>query len=96
MKLRANKERCEILAEYVIDTGATVRTTASHFGISKSTVHKDLTYKLKFINMNLYQQAKKILNINKSERHLRGGEATKLKYLSIKEKREQYHSRKGK
>ena len=81
MKLCGNKDRCEVLAEYVIDTGATVRAAASYFGISKSTVHKDLTVKLRYINKNLYKQAKKILDINKSERHLRGGEATKLKYL---------------
>ena len=86
MKLCDSKERCEILAEYVIDTGATVRSTAAYFGISKSTVHKDLTHKLRYINRNLYEQAKKILDINKSERHLRGGEATKLKYLSKKGK----------
>ncbi len=81
MILCGNKERCEVLAEYVIDTGATVRAAASYFGISKSTVHKDLTVKLRYVNKNLYKQAKKILTKNKSERHLRGGEATKLKYL---------------
>ena len=84
------KERSELLAEYVIETGATVRAAAAHFGISKSTVHKDLTYKLKHINPNLYQSVKEILEINKSERHLRGGEATRKKYLAkkLKNKRE--------
>ena len=54
------RERCEVLAEYVIDTGATVRNAAQHFGISKSTVHKDLTSKLKHFNRNLYLEVKKI------------------------------------
>ena len=81
------KDRCETLAEYVIDTGATVRATASHFGVSKSTVHKDLTYKLCKINPRLYDEVKKILEINKSERHIRGGEATRKKYL-LKRNRE--------
>lgn len=79
------KERSEILAEYVIETGATVRVAAQHFGVSKSTVHKDLTYKLKKINPNLYKAVGEILAINKSERHLRGGEATKRKYLLKRE-----------
>jgi len=82
------KERVEILAEYVIDTGATVRACAAHFGISKSTVHKDLTEKLKLINKSLYFEVKKILEINKSERHIRGGEATKQKYMKKGKKRE--------
>lgn len=85
MVLYGNKDRCEALAEYVIDTGATVRACARHFGISKSTVHKDLTTKLKYINIRLYLQAKEILDLNKSERHLRGGEATRRKYLKNKE-----------
>jgi len=78
------RERCEVLADYVIETGATVRAAASHFGISKSTIHKDLAYKLKYINHPLYLSAKEVLDYNKSERHLRGGEATKRKYLSKK------------
>lgn len=81
------RERSEILAEYVIETGATVRTAASHFGISKSTVHKDLTYKLKRLNPVLFEEVKKILALNKSERHLRGGEATRKKYLLERIKR---------
>ena len=79
------RERSEVIAEYVIETGATVRCAASHFAMSKSTVHKDLTYKLKYYNMALYKQVKEILELNKSERHLRGGEATRKKYLKIKE-----------
>ena len=75
------KERPEILAEYVIDTGATVRACASRFGISKSTVHKDLSKKLRYTNAALYSKVKEILEKNKSERHIRGGEATRMKYL---------------
>lgn len=81
------KERSEILAEYVLETGATVRATALHFGISKSTVHKDLTTKLRRINPSLYERAKGILDLNKSQRHLRGGEATRKKYLIERIKR---------
>ena len=75
------KERSETLACYVIETGATVRGCAAFFGISKSTVHKDLTIKLKYINPTLHKEVKKILDLNKSERHIRGGEATRKKYL---------------
>lgn len=75
------KERCELLAKYVIETGATVRNAASYFGVSKSTVHKDLTQRLKYVNPGLYNPVKEILEHNKSERHLRGGEATRQKYL---------------
>ena len=78
------RERCENLAEYVIETGATVRSTAKHFGISKSTVHKDLSQKLRHINPRLYSNVKEILDLNKSERHIRGGEATRRKYLKKK------------
>ncbi len=75
------KERCEILAAYVIDSGSTVRAAALQFGISKSTVHKDLTYKLKITNPSLYKTVREVLTKNKSERHIRGGEATRKKYL---------------
>ena len=84
MSKRINKERAEELAEYVIENKATVRYTASCFGISKSTVHKDLTQRLKRVNKSLYTEVKKILETNKMERHLRGGEATRLKYLNAK------------
>ena len=80
----SGKERSEVIGAYVIDNGATVRSAASFFGISKSTVHKDLTYKLKFINKNMYESVKEVLELNKSERHLRGGEATRQKYLNKK------------
>lgn len=79
-----NRDRAEIIAEYVIDSGATVRSAAKYFGISKSTVHKDLTQKLKYINADLFYEVKKILDKNKSERHIRGGEATRKKYLNKK------------
>ena len=79
------KERCERIAEYMIENGATVRPCATCFSISKSTVHKDLTGKLYYINRKLYEEAKKILEKNKSERHLRGGEATRQKYIRQKE-----------
>ena len=75
------RERCEAVADYVIETEDTVRGAALHFGISKSTVHKDLTEKLKTVNPALYLSAKEILDKNKSESHLRGGEATRMKYL---------------
>lgn len=78
------KDRCEVFAEYVIENGATVRQTAAHFGISKSTVHKDLSSKLKHVNKTQYNVVKGILELNKSERHIRGGEATKRKYLGKK------------
>lgn len=78
------RERSEVLAEYVIETGDTVRGAAAHFGMSKSTVHKDLAYKLRGYNYALYKRVKKILDINKSERHLRGGEATRKKYQRLK------------
>ncbi|MBO5285625.1 MAG: sporulation transcriptional regulator SpoIIID [Clostridia bacterium] len=70
-------------AEYVIDTGDTVRGTARVFSISKSTVHKDLTDRLKKIDAHLYVLVKKVLDKNLSERHIRGGNATRLKYLKI-------------
>jgi putative DeoR family transcriptional regulator (stage III sporulation protein D) len=76
--------RQELLADYVIETGATVRQAAIHFGVSKSTVHKDLTDRLRISNKALYDEVKKILYKNKSERHIRGGEATRKKYLKNK------------
>ena len=75
------RERCEILADYLVRNRATVRSTARRYGVSKSTVHKDLTEKLLRVNPGLYAEGKEILSINKAERHLRGGEATKQKYL---------------
>ena len=75
------RERPELLADYVIENRATVRSAALYFGISKSTVHKDVTERLYQKNPTLYAAVKEILDENKSERHLRGGEATRMKYL---------------
>ena len=74
------EERAVAIANYIIDHNATVRQTAKKFGISKSTVHKDCTERLRSINPFLAEQARKVLYINKSERHIRGGLATKEKY----------------
>ena len=74
-------ERTVTLAEYISRTGNTVRAAAKHFGVSKSTVHKDLTVRLPEIDTDLYDSVRKILDINKAERHLRGGLATKEKYM---------------
>lgn len=73
-------DRAVLLGEYIIDTGATVRATAKVFKISKSTVHKDVSEKLYHINRELYSQVKEVLEKNKSERHIRGGLATRRKY----------------
>lgn len=78
------RSRQELLADYVIETGATVRQAAEKFGVSKSTVHKDLTDRLRHSNKALYNEVSKILFKNKSERHIRGGEATRKKYLKKK------------
>ncbi|MBO7761460.1 MAG: sporulation transcriptional regulator SpoIIID [Clostridia bacterium] len=78
------RERCEIFAEYLVENNATVRSAARHFEVSKSTVHKDITMHLPWVNPALYRLAKKVLEINKSERHLRGGEATRKKYMGHK------------
>ena len=81
------RERAEMLADYVIETKATVRGCASRFGVSKSTVHKDLTERIRYYNPGLYNEVKLILEHNKKERHLRGGEATKRKFLIAKMKK---------
>ena len=78
---QTGKDRCVIFANYLIEQRTTVRGVASHFDISKSTVHKDVTERLKRIDPALYAQVKEVLEENKSERHLRGGEATRKKYL---------------
>ena len=74
------EERACELAVYIIETGATVRTAAQHFGISKSTVHKDLSQRLPGYNRLLYAQVRQVLDKNKAQRHIRGGLATKMKY----------------
>ena len=80
------RERCEVLAEYIIENAATVRSCAKHFGMSKSTVHKDVVNKLKYYNRVLYIEVRRVLDLNKSQRHLRGGEATKQKYIKLHQK----------
>lgn len=77
------EERAMNIANYIIENNATVRQTAKQFGISKSTVHKDVTDRLSQINPALASEARKVLDVNKSERHIRGGLATREKYLHI-------------
>ncbi len=77
-----DQRACE-LAVYMIETGATVRCTAQKFGISKSTVHKDLQNRLPRYNKILYQQVREVLDKNKNERHIRGGMATKRKFQNM-------------
>lgn len=74
------EERAVMLGQYIVENQSTVRATAKKFNISKSTVHKDLSERLQHINQNLYTEAKKVLEKNKKERHIRGGLATKNKY----------------
>lgn len=74
------EERACDLAVYIIENKATVRAAAKQFNISKSTVHKDLTERLKTVNPALYRQVRELLDINKAERHIRGGMATRRKY----------------
>lgn len=78
------EERAYELAAYMIETGATVRTAARHFGISKSTVHKDLSQRLPKYNRTLYAKVREILDENKAQRHIRGGMATRKKYMKAK------------
>ena len=75
------ENRAEKLGEYIIDHNATVRGAAQRFGVSKSTVHKDVSQRLRALNPALYAQVRRVLDANKSERHIRGGMATKKKYL---------------
>ncbi len=77
-------ERAAELGRYIVETGATVRQTASVFNISKSTVHKDVTDRLRIFKPDLYKQVAKVLKKNKEERHIRGGIATREKYLMNK------------
>ncbi len=76
----AADSRAMVLGEYIAETGATVRAAAKQFGVSKSTVHKDITEKLKHISPSLYEDVRQVLERNKEERHIRGGEATRRKY----------------
>lgn len=86
MKNISIEERAVKLAHYIIESKDTVRGAAKRYGISKSTVHKDLTERLRKINPSLFKKVRIILDENKAERHIRGGMATKIKYLHMKEK----------
>ena len=77
------ENRCVQLGEYIAKTGATVRVCAKTYGLSKSTVHKDVAERLKLFDPGLYKKVKIILDINKAERHIRGGLATRKKYKSL-------------
>ncbi|SCG81874.1 Stage III sporulation protein D 14 kDa transcription factor [Proteiniborus sp. DW1] len=77
------EERALEIAKYIISENATVRQTAIVFGVSKSTVHKDVTERLPKINPLVASDVKKVLDMNKAERHIRGGKATKMKYKAI-------------
>jgi len=83
MKNISIEERAINLAHYIIDSKDTVRGAAKKFGISKSTVHKDVTERLGYISPALAKEVRSVLDVNKSERHIRGGQATKEKYLGI-------------
>ncbi|MFA6949044.1 MAG: sporulation transcriptional regulator SpoIIID [Eubacteriales bacterium] len=78
------RHRCEILADYMINTRATVRAAAAQYGVSKSTVYCDVTERLSHLNPALAAAVKEVLDENKAQRHIRGGEATRLKYHMAK------------
>ena len=78
------EERAAMLGEYIIESKATVRKAAKKFGVSKSTVHKDVSERLKYIDPKLYKEVKTVLEINKAQRHIRGGIATRNKYKHSK------------
>lgn len=84
MKGVSIEERAISIAQYIIDSKDTVRGAAKKFGVSKSTVHKDLTDRLLSINSSLAMEVRKVLDENKAERHIRGGLATKMKYMKLK------------
>ncbi len=78
------EDRAVLLAEYIVEKGATVRAAAREFRVSKSTVHKDVSERLRKLNPVLYAEARAVLDRNRAERHLRGGMATKLKYEALR------------
>jgi putative DeoR family transcriptional regulator (stage III sporulation protein D) len=86
---RQPSERAVILGEYILAENATVRAAAEWFGISKSTVHKDVSERLPFLNPDLYQGVKAVLEKNKQERHIRGGLATRRKYALLAQQQKQ-------
>ena len=84
MNRESDRERCVVLASYLVENRATVRATAQRFGISKSTVHKDVTVTLEKVDRTLHEKVCLLLDLNKRDRHIRGGEATRKKYADIK------------
>ena len=82
------EKRASMLGEYIIENKATVRKAAKKIGVSKSTVHKDVSQRLKVLNPAMYREVRQILDINKSERHIRGGMATRNKYLKERQVKE--------
>lgn len=80
------EERARELGRYIVETGATVRAVANKFGLSKSSVHKDVTSRLYWADRALYEQVRTVLEENKRERHLRGGAATREKYRKLQDK----------
>lgn len=86
------RDRSELIAAYMIEHRVTVREAGKHFHISKSTVHKDITEKLRYINPSLHKEVGELLAVNKSERHLRGGEATRQKYRRLHEAEKSAHT----
>lgn len=79
----SGRARCVVLGEYLAEKKTTVRQAATVFGVSKSTVHKDVTETLRFVNRPLWEEVRRVLLQNKEERHLRGGEATRIKYSAL-------------
>lgn len=77
------EERAVELGQYIIESRATVRSAAKKFGVSKSTVHKDVSERLKYVNPQLYSRVKEVLEVNKAQRHIRGGMATRKKYKGL-------------
>ncbi len=88
MKNDSIEKRVVILAQYIIESKDTVRGAAKKFGVSKSTVHKDVSERLKEVSPSLFEEVRKVLDENKAERHIRGGMATKLKYKNLNRYRE--------
>ena len=74
------EERAILLGNYIAENNATVRTAANQFSVSKSTVHKDVAQRLKYVDPQLYREVKNVLEVNKAQRHIRGGMATRMKY----------------
>ena len=75
------EERARRCAEFIVETGCTVRACSAHFHISKSTVHKDVSERLQYIDKVLFEEVRNVLNVNLEQRHIRGGDATRRKYL---------------